>query len=120
MNGLRLTEAEYRAHLAGKPNAEDVERKSEREFQREVIKRAGLFGWLVYHTRNSRGSNPGFPDLVLVHRGKRKVIFAELKTEKGKLSKEQQEWIDALMLSSGDVVEVWRPSMMDRIVEVLR
>ena len=35
--------------------------KSEAEFQAEIIAYALSFGWLVYHTYNSRGSQPGFP-----------------------------------------------------------
>lgn len=93
-----------------------AERQSEREFQREVVKRALIFGWRCYHTYDSRRSAAGFPDLVLV---RERVIFAELKTETGKLGKEQQEWIGALA-NAGMEAHVWRPSDLEEIVRVLR
>ena len=50
----------------------------------------------------------GFPDLVLVHET-RGLVFAELKSEKGRLSHKQQRWIDLLRLA-GQEVYVWKPS----------
>lgn len=38
----------------------------ERDFQAAVMELARLLGWRVYHTWDSRKSEPGFPDLVLV------------------------------------------------------
>ena len=69
---------------------------------RELCKDLGL---LSYHTRDSRGSTPGFPDLVIV--GDR-VIYRELKTEKGKVTDAQAEWLHALVMAGQDAC-VWRP-----------
>lgn len=68
---------------------------------------AKRLGYLVYHTRDSRGSDEGFPDLVLVNATR--VIFAELKTRTGKLTEQQALWLE--MLQHTDHVEVycWRP-----------
>ncbi len=52
---------------------------SERDSLQQVKDLARLCGWRVYHTLNSRGSDPGFPDLVLP-RGS-SLVFAELKAE---------------------------------------
>src|SRR5689334_22388822 len=93
-NGLTWTEEQFSAHMNKDGKAASFERQSEREFQREVIKRAALFGWRYYHTYNSRRSAAGFPDLVLA-RGDR-LIFAELKTEKGNVSEDQQKWLESL------------------------
>ena len=80
------------------------ERVTEADFQRLLVELAQLRGWKVQHTRpaqNSRGrwSTPiqgdaGFPDLVLARNGV--VIVLELKSEKGRLSASQREWLEAL------------------------
>ena len=51
-------------------------RAAEREeaLQNRLIQAAGLAGWLCYHTRDSRRSPIGFPDLVLVRDGQMLVI----------------------------------------------
>lgn len=83
------------------------ERTSETELQNAIIDYARARRWLVYHTHNSRHSEKGFPDLVLVRAPR--LIFAELKRQQGKVSLEQQLWIDKL--DGCDVeVYVWRPS----------
>jgi hypothetical protein len=83
----------------------------------ETIREAAAIGsWLLYHTRDSRGSAAGFPDLVLV-RGKR-VIFAELKTEYGKATHEQLHWLITLR-SAGQEAKLWRPSDLDAILRIL-
>jgi len=90
---------------------------SEREFQAAVMKIAHQLGWTFYHTHDSIGSQAGFPDLVLV-RGER-LFFAELKTESGKLSRAQRKWSD--LINATDLIcYEWRPSMMDKIVMILR
>ena len=78
----------------------------ERHFQQAVMDCARLLGWRVYHTFDSRRSNPGFPDLVLV---RDRVVFAELKTERGQLSRDQAEWLDALG-AAGAEAHLWRPA----------
>lgn len=85
-------------------------------------KRPGLarqLGYLVYHTHNSQGSDPGFPDLVLL-KGRR-VVYVELKTQSGRLSAAQREWLEGLQ-AAGEEVHVWRPSdwFDGTIEEVLR
>jgi hypothetical protein len=48
------------------------------------------------------------------------LVFAELKSERGKLKPEQEAWLEALRQVPGVEVHVWRPSDMDAIAEVLR
>lgn len=96
---------------------------NERDFRATVIGMARALGWMGYHPWISIHSEAGFPDLVLVRDGK--LIFAELKTEVGKLTEAQKEWIRQLALcmdKSTCVVDVyvWRPSDMDKIEEILR
>ena len=42
---------------------------TEKKFQAAVLQIANMYGWLAYHTHDSRRSAPGFPDLVLVRNG---------------------------------------------------
>ena len=74
---------------------------SEASFQGAVVEYARLRGWLVYHTRDSRGSQPGYPDLTLVRGGR--LIFAELKTDTGRVRVEQQAWLAALAFAGAEV-----------------
>jgi hypothetical protein len=91
---------------------------TESEFQALVLDMANLFGWRSYHTHDSRRSAAGFPDLVLVRR--ERLIFAELKTERGRVGDAQSEWLDALDAIPGIEVYLWRPSDTGRIEHVLR
>jgi hypothetical protein len=90
---------------------------TERAFQSQVVRLARLFGWACYHTRDSRRSEAGFPDLVMVRRPR--VVWAELKSERGRLSPEQKAWIEELR-ASGQAVYIWRPSSWQEIERVLR
>jgi hypothetical protein len=76
----------------------------------------------AYHTHDSRRSQAGFPDLVLVRPPR--LIFAELKTAKGRVSPAQGEWLEDLGHVASKVgprieVAVWRPDDLQRIAEVL-
>ncbi len=80
---------------------------SERDWQRIVSHWAREFGWLEYHTLNSWGSRPGVPDLVLVRPPR--LMFVELKSDKGKLKPQQEEWLENIR-ACGVEAWVWRPS----------
>ncbi len=80
---------------------------TEKAFQRQVVQLAAHCAWELYHTFDSRRSQPGFPDLVLAHT-KRGLLFVELKTDTGKLSKEQDRW-RLVLLRAGADARVWRP-----------
>jgi VRR-NUC domain len=94
---------------------------TEREWQRSVEDLAAAFGWRSYHTFDSRRSTAGFPDLVLV---KSVVIFAELKTDTGRLKPAQAAWFRDLAeieaTCTGVEVYVWRPADFDAIVARLK
>ena len=66
---------------------------SEKALQQAVIDLARSHQWRAYHTFDSRRSEPGFPDAILI-RGAR-LLAIEFKSEKGKLTDEQQAWLDA-------------------------
>lgn len=94
----------------------DAVKLSEKQFMAQVIQFAKLHSWLVYHTHDSRRSEPGFPDLVLV-RGER-LLFVELKLDDTRTSQEQDKWIDAIRRARVQVL-VWRPRFWASIEEVL-
>jgi len=103
-------------------NAATLPFVTEAAFQRHVIDQARSLGWgvtlsarkamlaeaaqygveappldgLIYHPHYSLGSEPGWPDLTLVRRRDRRLIFAELKSEKGVLSARQAEVLELL------------------------
>ncbi|WP_142121534.1 VRR-NUC domain-containing protein [Rarobacter faecitabidus] len=81
----------------------------ERDLQDTVLALADVHGWMAYHTHDSRRSQPGYPDLHLVHVGQRRSIFRELKKQTGRVTPAQQEWLDALTAVGVDAA-VWRPA----------
>ena len=93
-----------------------------------MVELARLLGWRVYHSRpamyrSGRWATPligdsGLPDLILCKPPR--LIFAELKREKGKVSTAQQGWLDALSRCAGVEVYVWRPRDWQAIVDTLR
>ena len=90
---------------------------SEKTLMESVIEIAEDSGWSVYHTHDSRRSQAGFPDLTLVRSGE--IIFAELKSQKGRIKKEQQEWLDRLRENRHVDVYLWRPSDLPGIINRL-
>jgi hypothetical protein len=81
----------------------------EKQLQATIEQLAKYLGWRVYHTYDSRRSNPGFPDLCMVHAGQERVVWAELKSTTGRLTKAQREWLDDLE-AAGQECYLWRPS----------
>jgi hypothetical protein len=117
-------------------------RSSEQHFQTQVEQLAKFYGWRVFHAPDNRPSGktgrvqrvtPGFPDLVLLRPPE--LIFAELKTATGKVSDDQEAWLQDLAAVSKALVEtveisveqadinlgvavdayLWRPADFDEI-----
>lgn len=134
-------------------------RVTEAELQRAVVDLARSLGWgvtqsaakaidveagqyglppqpldgLIYHPRYSLGSEPGWPDLTLVRRHDRRLIFAELKSATGVLGDRQVAVLELLRELEVEhnpgapswpsiEVHVWRPADLQSgaIAEVLR
>lgn len=101
---------------------------TEAQFTETVIALAKLNGWMVAHFRpaldrgkwkTAMSGDVGFPDLVLARGGV--VIFAELKSNVGKLRREQGHWLTELAGQGGhNLVAVWRPSDLERVKVLLR
>lgn len=104
--------------------------QTEAQFQSAVQQLASLRGFSWMHIRpglNERGHwrtpisgrlGTGWPDLVMV-KGQR-MIFAELKAQKGKVTGLQSEVLGVLTAVPCAEVYVWRPSDWDLILETLQ
>ena len=97
---------------------------SERAWQGTVVAAAKALGWEVYHTRFSLASERGWPDLALARYRPDgvtvRLVFAELKSERGKLSPAQFRWLSLLGDCPGVECYVWRPSQWDEVERVLK
>ena len=90
----------------------------EADFQRLIVEAAGYLGYAVYHTFDSRRSNPGWPDLVLLKQGH--MICLEVKTERGRVRPEQVVWIAELDQVPGVTAMIVRPSQWDQVEALLK
>lgn len=92
---------------------------SEAELQENVIHLGHIFGWRIAHFRSVpvrhgdrvayqtpvQADGAGFPDLLMV---RDRLILVELKSETGRLSTAQQDWMFAL--GEADIERhIWRP-----------
>lgn len=103
---------------------------SETDFSKQVEDLMNLYGWRWTHFRpamNESGrwrtplsGHKGFPDYVAVHAGKKRLLFVELKSDKGRESAEQSEWLNDLEVAGKGEVYLWRPADIDTIVEILK
>ena len=99
--------------------------EKEREFQNRLTETARMMGWRVYSIPDSRRATlAGFPDLVMWRVRDGRILFAELKREKGRLSRSQEAVLDELRMITGPMpgaeVHIWRPSDWDQILLILR
>src|SRR3990172_10409409 len=88
--------------LGGQEGEAVTQYQTEAEFQSAIVEYAQARGWLVHAERPARSNkgwrtpiqgDPGFLDLVLA-RGEPdpRIIFAEVKSEEGRETKEQKAW----------------------------
>ena len=93
-------------------------KQSEDGFRKAIRDLAQWRGWVVYYVPDSRWTDVrGWPDLVLARGGI--VLFRELKAEGGKVSVEQQWWLDQLAEAGCDA-KVWRPADWAEIERILQ
>lgn len=93
-----------------------LEDLSEKEWVAQGVQLARAMNWKRYHTFRSDRSEPGWPDDALV---RERLILIEWKTEKGKLSDAQKEWIRALLKAQVEVY-VCRPRHLEDLAVVLQ
>jgi len=92
---------------------------TEKDLREQVRDLCKLFGWKIYFSWTSIHSPRGFPDLVLANPEQKRIIYAELKSEKGVVTEYQQEWLDTLDACRQEVY-LWRPEDIEGIAEILR
>lgn len=116
------------ARLQGEAETRAARRKRghpEQTFTDGVKRYAIRGGFLAYHTLRSQGSDPGFPDLILLRPPR--LVIAELKMPGGVFSDWQQAWLygfEVVAQLAGPHLSVevyrWFPEDMPRIEEILR
>jgi len=105
--------------LFGKGTWKDTE--LEKDFQERVCHLARLYHWRIYSIPDSRRvSLAGYPDLTMWNVEQKRLIFAELKREKGKVSESQKVVLSELVQLPHCEVYVWRPSDWDSIIEIMK
>jgi hypothetical protein len=105
---------------------------TERRFMGQVVKLAELLGWRVWHDNATNAPRAckacgtpspvarnaaGMLDLILIRRPR--VVWAELKSERSKLTDDQYATLIELRASHQEAY-VWRPSDLDQITRILR
>ena len=101
---------------------------TENELKSVVLNVARRAGWMIHHdlpamSRNGRWATHvegtvGFPDLVLVHPNAGQLLFVELKSDKGKTTTSQDNWLAAIGLA-GCENHVVRPADLEFITHRL-
>jgi hypothetical protein len=101
--------------------------QTERQFQQAVLDLAHLSGWESLHIRTSMQQGryltattgtmaKGWPDLVLAHRSRQRILVVELKSDTGRLRPDQSRVLSLLwQVIEGPgrdwfQVHVWKPS----------
>lgn len=105
----------------------------ERDFARQVEELLNLYKWRWCHFRPARvkgkgkdgwvtplSGYSGFPDYVAVRMGEpTRLLFIELKSEKGRVTEEQMKWFVSLV-ASGNESYIWKPSDWNEILDTLK
>jgi hypothetical protein len=100
---------------------------TESQFASAVEDMLTVFGWRWTHFRPARTAQGyrtplsgmvGFPDYVCVRDGR--VLFFELKSDKGKRTGDQDEWAAALKMCRAVEYWLWHPRNWQEVEDVLR
>lgn len=89
----------------------------ESSFQARVRRAAIDLGYAFYHTHDSRGSDPDFPDCVIVRPGR--CFVWELKVNRNKPTQGQLNWISLLNTVTGIQAAVYYPKDWESMLEQL-
>jgi len=98
-----------------------IDTVSENELQAEVIRILKDAGFTkIYHTYNSQKSEPGYPDILAIRTTDGLMLVLENKTETGKCTKAQLEWLEAFQSIKKYHVAVIRPHDIEDLVNKVR
>ena len=93
-----------------------VMHQTEKQFQAAVRDHAVLKGWRYYCVWDPRHSPKGWPDLVLLRPPR--MVMAEMKSTRGRLTKEQRETLD-MLAACGVESYAWWPESWSVIEKTL-
>ena len=109
--------------------AQAVMKQSEADFQKTLIDLLHCYGYRVAHFRPAKtdkgwrtpvsADGSGWPDLFVVHPDSGNAFAVECKSDTGKLSPEQENWIEWLR-ACGIRTFVWMPKMWPEIGEIVK
>jgi hypothetical protein len=94
----------------------------ERDFQTLVEGMMRANRWSVYSVRRSdlaQASLAGYPDITAWRVEDRRLIFAELKTDTGRVSAAQEAVLDELRQLPSAEVYLWRPKNLEEIRKIV-
>ncbi len=89
----------------------------EKDLMQAILDAARLLGWKCYHTFDSRRSEPGWPDVVCLKNDR--CIVYETKTERGKPTPAQLDWLAAFN-DAGIPAKIVRPADLDSVLNELQ
>lgn len=107
---------DFKNHISGEEGRELLLYQwSEKQWQWYIVRYARERGWWDWHAYDSRRSNPGLPDLILI---RERVVWIEVKTQRGRVSKTQKDVRDRLLRAHQEYY-LWRPYHWRQVREVL-
>lgn len=80
---------------------------TEADLQASVEDLLTFRGWKWHHETDSRKTAAGWLDITAIR--DHRILAIELKAEKGKLTAEQESWLDAWYLTPAEAY-LWRPT----------
>lgn len=96
---------------------------TEKQLQKALVDLARMRGYLVYHTFDSRRSDPGFPDLICVKPGvggrPGRLAALEVKADRGAIRPMQLAWIAAIDTVPGCRGSLIRPGDLQHAADLL-
>ncbi len=107
----------YQKQIVGKVGKVRPHPQLEVPFMEQVIEFLRICGWLCYHTKDSRKSAPGFPDIIAL-KGKRQLVI-ETKRVGEEPDEAQERWL-RVYVDAGAEVYAWTPDGWPEIERIVK